>query len=179
MKFHLFGLIMVVTLLAGHLQPAAAPQGLIPAPGSREKKGFVVTETQLMDIVSRVAPAAAAELHKYSASTVFVDVAGMSGWDTRQLAWIATELPRRVGTELVKTGFKLSKNHAVQNPPSPETNTNVPLVKSFDLRPLPDLVVVLSVSLISSPGTIAMCVQSPSEFLSSQSCERRQSFEVR
>ncbi len=179
MKFHLFGLIMVATILAGCSQPAAAPQGSPPAPDLIEKKGVVVTEAQLVDIVSRVSPAAAAELHRRGASTIFVDVAGMSGWDSWQLAWIATELPRRVGAELEKAGFKLSKNRAAQNAPSPGTNTNVPLVKSFDLRPAPDLVVVLSVSLTSAPGTITMCVQPPSEFLSSRRCEQRQSFEVR
>ncbi len=138
-----------------------------------------MTEAQLADIVLRVSPVAAAELHRRGASAVFVDVAGMSGWDARQLAWIAAELPRRVGAELEKAGFKLSKNHAAQNAPPPGTNTNVPLVKRFDLRPAPDLVVVLSVSLTSAPGTITMCVQLPSEFLSSRRCEQRQSFEVR
>jgi hypothetical protein len=144
-----------------------------------EKKGVVVTEAQLADIVSRVSPAAAAELHRRGASTVFVDVAGMSGWDARQLAWIAAELPRRVGAQLEKAGFKLSKNCATQNTPPPETNTNVPVVKRFDLRPAPDLVVVLSVSLTSAPGAITMCVQPPSEFLNSRPCDQRQSFEVR
>lgn len=138
-----------------------------------------MTEAQLVDIVLRVSPAAAAELHRRGASTVFVDVAGMSGWDARQLAWIAAELPRKVGAELEKADFKLSKNRATQNGPPPETNTNVPLVKRFDLQPAPDLVVGLSVSLTSAPGTVTMCVQAPSEFLSSRPCEHRQSFEVR
>jgi hypothetical protein len=137
-----------------------------------------MTEEQLVDIVSRVSPAAAAELHRRSASTVFVDMAGMSGWDARQLAWIATQLPRRVGAELEKAGFKLSKNYAVQNAPPPETNTYVPLVKRFDLRPAPDLVVVLSVSLTSLPGTVTMCVQPPSEFLNFRRCEHPHSFSV-
>ncbi len=177
-KVNLFGLIIVATVLAGCEQSAATPQGS-PAPDSIEKKGVVVTEAQLVDIVSRVSPAAAAELHRRGASTVFVDVAGMSGWDDRQLAWIASELPRRVGAELEKAGFKLSKNRAPQNAPPPGTNTNVPVIKKFDLRPAPDLVVVLSVSLTSAPGMITMCIQPPSEFLSSKRCEERQSFEVR
>jgi hypothetical protein len=175
-----FCLIIVATILAGCLQPAAAPQGSPSAPpDSIEKKGVFVTEAQLVDIVSRVSPAAAAELHRRGASTVFVDVAGMNGWDAPQLAWIAVELPRRVGMELEKAGLKLSKNRAAQNAPPPGTNTNVPLVKRFDLRPAPDFVVVLSVSLTSGPGTVTMCVQPPSEFLSSRRCEQRQSFEVR
>jgi len=173
------GLIIVAAFLAGCSQPAAAPKGSPQAPDLTEKKGVVVTEAQLVDIVSRVSPVAAAELHKRDAATVFVDVADMSGWDARQLAWIAAELPRRVSTELEKAGFKLSKNRATQNAPPPGTNTNVPVVKRFDLRPAPDLVVVLSVSLTSVPGTITMCVQLPSEFLSSRRCEQRQSFEVR
>ncbi len=173
----LLGLIIVVTILAGCTQPEAASQG--SHPDSVEKKGVVMTEAQLVNIVSRVSPAAAAELHKRGATTVFVDVAGMSGWDARQLAWIAEELPRRVGAELEKAGFKLSKNHAAQNAPPPGTNTNVPVVKRFDLRPAPDLVVVLSASLTSAPGTITMCVQPLPEFLSSRRCEEPQSFEVR
>ncbi len=175
----LFHLIIVVTIIAGWSQPPAAPQGSPSAPDSIEKKGVVVTEAQLMDIVSRVSPAAAAELHRRGASTVFVDVVGMSGWDARQLAWIASELPRRVGADLEKAGFKLSENRAVQNAPPPGTNTYMPLVKKFDLRPAPDLVVVLSVSLTSAPGTITMCVQPRSEFLNSSRCEQRQSFELR
>ncbi len=176
----LFGLIIVGIILAGCLQPAAAPQGSPAEPNSIEKKGVAVTEAQLVDIVSRMSPAAAAELYRRGASTVFVDVAGMSGWDARQLAWIAAELPQRVGAELEKAGFKLSKNCAVQNPPPPPgADTNVPVVKRFDLQPVPDLVVVLSVSLTSAPGTITMCVQPPSEFLSSRRCEQRRSFEVR
>jgi hypothetical protein len=175
----LFGLIIVATILAGCSQPAAALQGSPLAPDSIERKGVVVTEAQLVDIVSRVSPAATAELHRRGASTVFVDVAGMSGWDAQQLAWIAEVLPHRVGAELEKAGFKLSKNCAVQNAPPSGTNTNVPLVKTFDLRPAPDLVVVLSVSLTSAPGTITICVQPPSEFLSSRRCEQRQSVEVR
>ena len=175
----LFVLIVIAALLAGCSQTAAAPQRPPGEQDSTEKKGDVVTEAQLVDIVSRVSPAAAAELQKRGASTVFVDVAGMSGWNARQLAWIAEELPRRVGAELKKAGFKLSKNRAAQNAPPPETNTNVPLVKKFDLRPAPDLVVVLSVSFTSTPGTITMCVQPPSEFLSSTRCEERKSFEVR
>ncbi len=170
---------MVATIFMGYSQPAAATQERLSSPDSSKKKGVVVTEAQLVDIVSRVSPAAVAELRSRGASTVFVDVAGMSGWDARQLAWIAAELPRRVGAELEKASFKLSKNHAPQNAPSPLTNTNVPVVKSFDLRPPPDLVVVLSVSLTSAPGTITMCVQLPSEFLSSRRCEQRQSFEIR
>ena len=137
-----------------------------------------MTEAQLMDIVSRVSPVAAAELHRRDAATVFVDVADMSGWDARQLAWIAVELPRRVGMELEKAGFNLSKNLAAQNAPPPETNTNVPVVKRFDLQPPPDFVMVLSVSLTSAPGMVTMCVQPPSEFLSFGQCEQRQSFEV-
>jgi hypothetical protein len=176
---HFFGLIIVATILAGSKLPGAASQGSLPAPDSIEKKGVVVTEAQLRDVVLRVSPAAAAELHRRGASTVFVDVAGMSGWDARQLAWIAAELPRKVGAELEKVGFKLSKNRAPQNAPPPETNTNAPLVKRFDLQPVPNLVVVLSVSLISAPGTITMCVQPLSEFLSSKRCEQRQSFDVR
>ncbi len=178
-KMGLFGLIIIATILMDCSQLAAAPQGVLSPLDPIEKKGVVVTEAQLMDIVSRVSPAAAAELHRRGALTVFVDVAGMSGWDAHQLAWIASELPRRVGAELEKAGFKLSKNHAPQNAPPPGTNTNVPLVKRFDLRPAPDLVVVLSVSLTSAPGTITMCVQPPSEFLCSRRCEQRQSFEVR
>jgi hypothetical protein len=77
-----------------------------------------------------------------------------------------------------ESGFKLSKNRATQKAAPPGTNTNVPLVKRFDLRPVPDLVVVLSVSLTSAPGTITMCVQPLSEFLSSRLCEQQQSFEV-
>ncbi len=176
-NIRLFGLIIVATILAGCTQPEAASQG--SPPDSVEKKGVVVTEAQLVNIVSRVSPAAAAELHSRGASTVFVDVVGMSGWDARHLAWIAEELPRRVGAELEKAGFKVSKNRAAQNAPPPETNTNVPLVKRFDLWPVPDLVVVLSVSLTSAPGTITMCVQPPSEFLSFRRCEERKSFEVR
>jgi hypothetical protein len=175
----LFGLIIIGTILAGCSRPAAAPEGAATVPDATEKKGGIVTEGQLVDIVSRVCPAAAAELHRRGASTVFVDVAGMSGWDDRQLAWIGAELPRRVGAELEKAGFKLSKNRAAQNVPPPGTNTNVPLVKRFDLRPAPDLVVVLSVSLTSAPGTVTICVQPPSEFLSFRRCEQRQSFEVR
>jgi hypothetical protein len=174
-----FALIVTVILLAGCSQPAAAPQGLPPAPGPIEKKGAIVTEEQLADIVSRVSPAAAAELHMRGASTVFVDVAGMSGWDDRQLAWIAVQLPLKVGAELEKAGFKLSKNRATQNVPPAGTNTNVPVAKRFDLRPVPDFVVVLSVSLTCAPGTITMCVQPPAEFLSFKQCEQRQSFEVR
>jgi len=175
----LFALIVVATILAACSQSAAVPQGSPPATGSIEKRGVVMTEEQLADIVSRVSPAAAAELRRRGASTVFVDVAGMSGWDNRQLAWIAAQLPHRVGVELEKAGFKLSKNLAAQNALSPGTDTNVPVVKRFDLRPAPDLVVVLSVSLISVPGTITMCVQSPPEFLSFKRCEQRQRFEVR
>ena len=178
-KMSLFGLFIVTFILAGCLQPAAALQGAPPAPDSIEKKGVVVTEAQLVDIVSRVSPVAAAELHRRRASTVFVEMAGMSGWDAQQLAWIAEELPHRVGAELEKAGFKVSKNCAEQNAPPPETNTNVPLVKRYDLRPAPDLVVVLSASLTSAPGMITICVQRPSEFLSSRVCEKRQSFEVR
>ncbi len=167
----LFGQVIIAIILVGCSQPAA--------PDSIEKKGIVVTEAQLVDVVSRISPAAAAELHRRGASTVFVDVAGMSGWDARQLAWIAEELPRKVGAEIEKAGFKLSKNRAEQSAPLPETNTNVPMIKRFDLRPAPDLVVVLSVSLTSTPGTITMCVQPPSEFLSFRQCEQRQIFEVR
>lgn len=179
MKVHLLGLIIVATILEGFSQTAAAPQKSLLSPDSIEKKGVTVTEAQLVDIVQRVSPAAAAELHRRGASTVFVDVAGMSGWDARQLAWISEELPRRVGAELEKRGFTLSINRAAQNAPPTETNTNVPLIKKFDLRPAPDLVVVLSVSLTSAPGTITLCVQPPSEFLSFRRCEERQSFEVR
>ncbi len=175
----LFGLIIVATILAGSSQAVAAQERSPQPPDSIEKKGVVVTEAQFVDIVSRVSPAAAAELHSRGATTVFVDVAGMSGWDARQLAWIAEELPRRVGAELERAGFKLSKNRAAQNAPPPGTNTNVPLIKKFDLRPAPDLVVVLSVSLTSTPRTIMMCIQPPSEFLSFRRCEERQSFEVR
>ncbi len=175
----LLGLIIGATLLSGCSQAAAAPQGSPLVSDLIEKKGIVVTEAQLLDIVSRVSPAAAAELHRRGALTVFVDVAGMSGWDARQLAWIAEELTRRVGAQLEKSGFKLSKNRAAQNAPPPGTNTNVPLVKRFDLKPAPDLVVVLSVSLTSAPGTITLCMQPPSEFLSSKRCEQRQSFDVR
>ena len=172
-------LVISAAILAGCLQPAAAPQGAPQASDLTGKKGVVVTEAQLVDIVSRVSPAATAELDKRDAATVFVDVADMSGWDARQLAWIAAELPRRVGAELEKAGFKLSKNRATQNSPPPGTNTNVPLVKRFDLQPPPDFVVVLSVSLTSAPGTVTMCVQPPSEFLSFRRCEQQQSFEVR
>jgi len=172
-------LVVFAAIFAGCSQSAAPPQGSPSEPGSIEKKGVVVTEAQLMDIVSRLSPAATAELDKRDAATVFVDVADMSGWDARQLAWIAAELPRRVGVELEKAGFKLSKNRATQNSPPPGTNTNVPLVKRFDLQPPPDFVVVLSVSLTSAPGTVTMCVQPPSEFLSSRCCEQQQSFEVR
>jgi hypothetical protein len=176
----LFGLIIVATILAGYSQPAAAQQGPPLAPDSIERKGVVVTEAQLVDIVSRVSPAAAAELRRRGASTVFVDVAGMNGWDARQLAWIAEELPHRVGVELVKAGFNLSKNCAAQKiAPPPGANTNAPLVKRFDLRPAPDLVVVLSVLLTSAPGTVTICLQPPSEFLSSRRCEHQQSFELR
>jgi hypothetical protein len=166
-----FVALIIATILAGCSQPAAAPQGSPSAPHSTEKKGVIVAEAQLVDIVSRVSPAAAAELHRRGASTVFVDVAGMGGWDALQLAWTAAELPRRVGAEIEKAGFKLSKNRAAQNAPPPETNTNVPVVKRFDLRPVPDLVIVLSIELTSSPGTITTCVQPLSEFLSSKRCE--------
>ncbi|MEN6320335.1 MAG: hypothetical protein ABFD82_16485 [Syntrophaceae bacterium] len=169
--------LIVAIILTTCSQSSEAPQG--SPPGAIEKKGVVVTETQLEDIVSRVSPAAAAELHRRFASTVFVDVAGMSGWDARQLAWIAAQLPHRVGMELEKAGFTLSKNLAEQNAIQPGTNTNLPVVKRFDLRPAPDLVVVLSVSLTSAPGTITMCVQQQPEFLSFKQCEQRQSFEVR
>ena len=176
----LFGLFIVTFILVGCLQPAAALQEAPPAPDLIEKKRVVVTEAQLVDIVSRVSPAAAAELRRRGASTVFVDVAGMNGWDARQLAWIAEELPHRVGVELEKAGFKLSKNCAAQkNAPPPGANTNAPLVKRFDLRPAPDLVVVLSVLLTSAPGTVTICLQPPSEFLSSRWCEHQQSFELR
>jgi hypothetical protein len=175
----LFGLIVVATILAGYSQPAAAQHGPPLAPDSIERKGVVVTEAQLVDIVSRVSPAVAAELHARRATTVFVEVAGMSGWDARQLAWIAEELPHRVGAEFEKAGFKVSKNCAVQNAPPPGTDTNVPFVKRYDLRPVPDLVVVLSVSLTSAPGTISSCVQRPTEFLSYKGCEQRQSLQLR
>jgi hypothetical protein len=42
-----------------------------------------------VDIVTRVNPAAVAELHVRGSLTVFIDVAGMNGWDDRRLAWIA------------------------------------------------------------------------------------------
>jgi hypothetical protein len=174
----LIWLIMLAAILTGCSQTSAAPQGLPSVPDSIEKQGVVMTEEQLVDIVSRVSTAAAAELHKHRASTVFVDMAGMSGWDARQLFWIAAELPRRVGVELEKAGFKISKNCATQNAPSPGTETDVPLLKTYDLRPLPDLVVVLSASLASTPGTIFSCVQRPTEFLSYKRCEQRQIFEV-
>lgn len=174
-----FGSIIVATILAGCLQPAAALQQSSPTPDLIDKKGVVVTEAQLMDIVYRVSPVAAAELHRRRASTIFVEMASMSGWDAQQLAWIAEELPRRVGAELEDAGFKVSRNCAEQDAPSPEMNTNVPLIKRYDLRPVPDLVVVLSASLTSSPGMITICVQRPSEFLSSRVCEKLQSFEVR
>jgi hypothetical protein len=176
-NMRVFRQVIVAFILAVCLQPAAALQGS-PAPDSIERKVVVVTEEQLVDIVSRLSLAAASELQRRGASTVFVDVAGMSGWDAQQLAWIAGELPHRVGAELEKSGFKLSKNCAAQNGPPQGTNTNAPLVKRFDLRPAPDLVVVLSVLLTSAPGTITICVQPPSEFLSSRRCEQRQSFEL-
>jgi len=172
------GLITLATILTGCSQSPLAPHGSSSAPDSIEKKGVVMTEEQLLDIVSRLSPAAAAELHRRGAATVFVDVAGMSGWDTQQLAWIATQLPYRVGAELEKAGFKLSRNYAAQDAPPPGTNTYMPLVKRFDLRPAPDLVVVLSVSLTSSPRTVTMCVQPASDFLNSRRCEQRQSFSV-
>jgi hypothetical protein len=175
----LFGLIIVATILAGYSQPAAAQQGPPLAPDSIERKGVVVTEAQLVDILSRVIPAVTAELHARRATTVFVEVAGMSGWDAQQLAWIAEELPHRVSAEIEKAGFKISKNCAAQNVPPPGTDTNVPIVKRYDLRPVPDLVVVLSASLTSAPGTISSCVQRPTEFLSYKGCEQRQNFELR
>jgi|WetSurMetagenome_2_1015567.scaffolds.fasta_scaffold06930_9 hypothetical protein len=175
----LFGLIIVVTILVGYSEPAEAQQGPSLAPDLIERKGVVVTEAQLVDILSRVSPAVTAELHARRATTVFVEVAGMSGWDARQLAWIAEELPHRVGVELEKAGFQVSKNCAAQNAPPPGTDTNAPLVKRYDLRPMPDIVVVLSASLTSAPGTISSCVQRPTEFLSYKGCKQRQSFEVR
>ena len=174
----LLGLITLASMLTSCSRPPAARQGPSSAPDSSERKAVVMTEEQLADIVSRVGPAAAAELHRRRASTVFVDTAGMSGWDARQLAWIAAQLPRRVGAELEKAGFKLSKNYAAQNAPPPETNTTVPLLKKFDLRPAPDFVLVLSVLLTSPPGTVTMCVQPPSEFLNFKPCDRPQSFIV-
>jgi hypothetical protein len=172
-----FRLIIVAFILAV-LQPVVALQGS-PASNSIERRAVVVTEAQLVDIVSRVSLAAAAELRRRGASTVFVDVAGMSGWDADQVAWINEELPHRVGVELEKAGFKLSKNCAAQNAPPPGANTNTPLVKRFELRPAPDFIVVLSASLTSPPGTITICIQSPSEFLSSRRCEQQLSFELR
>jgi hypothetical protein len=175
----LFGLIIVATILVGYSEPAEVQQGPPLMPASIERKGVVVTEAQLVEIVSRMSPAVAAELHARRATTVFVDVAGMSGWDARQLAWIAEELPHRVSAELEKAGFKVSENCAAQNAPSPGKDTNVPLVKRYDLQPVPDLVVVLSASLTSAPETISSCVQRPTEFLSYKGCKQRQSFEVR
>jgi hypothetical protein len=175
----LIRLIIVATILAGYSQPAAVQQGPPLASDSIERKGVAVTEAQLVDIVSRVSPAVTAELHARRATTVFVEVSGMSGWDARQLAWIAEELPHRVSAEIEKAGFKVSKNCAAQNVPPPGTETNVPIVKKYDLRPLPDLVVVLSASLTSAPGTISSCVQRLTEFLSYKGCEQRQNFELR
>jgi hypothetical protein len=173
----LIWLIMLSAILTGYSQSLAAPQGS-SAPDLIGRQGVVMTEEQVLDIVSRVSPAAAAELHRRGASIVFVDMAGMSGRDARQLAWISSELPRRIGADLQKAGFKLSKNSATQNAPQPETNTYAPSVKRFDLQPAPDFIVVLSAALTSPPGTITFCIQPLSEFLSSRRCEQQQSFSV-
>jgi hypothetical protein len=172
-------LIVAATFFSACAQPAATPERLPPAPDAIVNKGDRVTEAQLMDIVTRVSPAAVAELQVRGASTVFVDVAGMSGWDDRLLAWIAAVLPVKIGSELEKAGFRLSKNRAAQKTLPAGTNTNVPVTKRFDLQPVPDFVVVLTVSLTSAPGTVTLCVQPPSDFLSLKRCEQRQSFEVR